>query len=308
MAGTFVIHGTTIFALGTGWTLASGTTYNTDGTVATRTLDSFAGSILQLDGIDVGGIENIPVGFKVTSATWGFKAFNNPLVGGMPASRVSVGSDGSDNQAASGAGSNTYFNSYPGTITIIELFTDELHAEFDVTGNNKKVQVILGDNITDSNFLIGGAYTIVNFSFTVDPDPAKIGDTITITASASLDEVDNIHILYIDPTTGEATESVVPATDFLTQTATEITFLLSSSLIPTDFSGDIVILGDGNGTQFSGTIALGVLTIFIENGSGLYRLIEGQTHDTVYLSSATGDQTTDVAFPDPFFQTGYIGG
>ena len=308
MAGTFRIHHTTIFALGPGWTLASGTTYNTDATVATRTLDSFAGDTLELDGIDVGGINDVPPGFKVLSATWGFKAFNNPLVGGMPASRVSTGSDGSDNQAASGSGGNTYFNSYPGTITAIELFTDELHAEFDVTGNNKKVQVILGDNISDANFLIGGAYDIVNFSFTVDPQPAVLGDTITVGATDALDEVDEIHITYIDPVSGEVVDTTVPQSAFLTQTPTEITFILSSAYVPSDFAGDVMLWGVGNGTQFSGTIALGVLAILIENGSGLYRLVARKTNDTVYISSATGDDTQDVAFPDPFFQTGYVGG
>lgn len=300
----FRIHNVSVFAFGPGWVNTSGDIWQTNNSIATRSFDCFAGDTLELGGIDVGGINDVPPGFRVLTAGWNLHADNSPFVAGMPVARVSTGSDASDNHIAGALGD--FANNYPGTITAIELFTDELHAEFDVTGPDTRVAAYVGNSA--SAFAPSGTYDIVNFSFTVDPASAVIGDTITIGATDSLDEVDNLHITWIDPVSGEVQETIIPAASFVTQTPTSITFILSSAYIPSDFAGDVMIWGDGNGVQFSGTIALGVLAILIADGSGIYRIIDGQTHDTVYISAASGDDTENVAIPDPFFRTGFLGG
>lgn len=63
----------------------------------------------------------------------------------------------------------------------------------------------------------------------------------------------------------------------------------------------------GDGTQFSGWVALSPLTITLVDASGIYRLVPGKTNDTLYDQIAPLS-TNDVKIPNPYFRTGFIGG
>ncbi len=68
----------------------------------------------------------------------------------------------------------------------------------------------------------------------------------------------------------------------------------------------ITIIAVGDGTQFSGTVALGILTITIANGAGIYVITSGKTADTFYTNSAVNNTTADTKILDPFIKTGFI--
>lgn len=57
------------------------------------------------------------------------------------------------------------------------------------------------------------------------------------------------------------------------------------------------------GINFGGAVSDDI--IFSSNPSGIYTLVEGKTHDTLY-ERLTGVTSVDVKIPDPFIKTGFI--
>jgi hypothetical protein len=68
----------------------------------------------------------------------------------------------------------------------------------------------------------------------------------------------------------------------------------------------IPIVLSGTPTEFSGTVALGLFTITIVNGAGIYVITPGNTADTLYVNSPINNTTAQVKFPDPFIKTAFI--
>lgn len=73
---------------------------------------------------------------------------------------------------------------------------------------------------------------------------------------------------------------------------------------PPDETPMIIILANPRG-GFEGSVPLGTFTILVANASGIYRLVDGKTNDTLYHSSRDGT-TYDVKFPNPFGKTGFF--
>lgn len=63
----------------------------------------------------------------------------------------------------------------------------------------------------------------------------------------------------------------------------------------------------GDGTQFSGWVALTPLTLTLVDASGVYKLVKDKTNDTLYNQIAP-ISTSNVKIPNPFIKTGFIGG
>lgn len=120
----------------------------------------------------------------------------------------------------------------------------------------------------------------------ISPDPATDDDTITLDGTG-LDNIPNITVNF-------GSQTGVACT-ILTQSATQITLQLPNMGI-----------FEGTATLFNGAVALGTLTIYVATGSGIYRIVVNKRNDTQY-DRATGS-TTDVAIPEPFGETGFIGG
>lgn len=137
------------------------------------------------------------------------------------------------------------------------------------------------------------------FQFTIDPPTLSNVDRgqEVIIESDPLDP----DALQLDQLTLELDGIPITPT---TQTANLLIFY-----IPLDFpnEGDMELVAIGNGTQFSGSIALAAYTILVTNGSGIYVLSLGKTNDTLYSSERDGT-TVDVKIPDPFAKTGFVGG
>lgn len=118
-----------------------------------------------------------------------------------------------------------------------------------------------------------------------------------------LNVVTSIEMLYTD-IDGDIHEITIPASEFLTQTSTKILFTIEDACEFVLQAINVNIVG----TNFSGTVELGPDTVIIANGSGIYRLVSNQTHDTVYVDSTVDNVTAEIKIPDPSFKTGHIDG
>lgn len=97
---------------------------------------------------------------------------------------------------------------------------------------------------------------------------------------------------------------ITPKSEFLTQTTTEITFILPD---PCRFFDEPISV-TFTGIQFSGSVPLGILSILYANASGMYKITVNKTNDTIYGDSSISPETHDVKIPNPFAKTGYVGG
>ncbi|MET0785163.1 MAG: hypothetical protein ABWY25_00455 [Paenisporosarcina sp.] len=67
----------------------------------------------------------------------------------------------------------------------------------------------------------------------------------------------------------------------------------------------VIVICDPRGTKFYGSVPLGTLNILVARASGIYRLVDGKTNDTLYATARDGT-TYDVAIPTPFGKTGFF--
>lgn len=120
----------------------------------------------------------------------------------------------------------------------------------------------------------------------IQPNPAENETAVTITGSGFTG--------LTDFTIEDGNGTVYPFTP-TSLSDTEIVFTLPDT---GTYMGTVTI--------FSGSIELGTLTIYIATGSGIYRIVKNKRNDTQY-DRETG-LTTNVAIPEPFGETGFIGG
>lgn len=132
---------------------------------------------------------------------------------------------------------------------------------------------------------------------------SRTGLTILVhSTTTDLTTINAIDITYTG-SDGMGYEIVVPSSEFLTQTATDITFTLPNTC---SFFVTLIVLTLA-GLTFSGTVALGTLSVLLANASGIYILVQGKTNDTLYIANGALPDTHNVAIPTPKFKTGFIG-
>lgn len=140
------------------------------------------------------------------------------------------------------------------------------------------------------NFLeISGNYNIESFSITL-PTSASPGDEVTLTGTG-LDTITQLEVQF------GTSKIKIPAGSFITHSATTIVFVMPFGFA--GFTGTIYLLADG--------ILLGNITLTSVNNSGIYRIISSQRHDVLYNEARDGT-TKNVSIPNPFADTGFIGG
>lgn len=175
-----------------------------------------------------------------------------------------------------------------------------------ITGKSSRLrqvasmEIVTRDGVPLTGYHISGTGTAFAFSWDMpqDGEDAAVGETITITSdfdTAPLTSMDLSHITLSWPC-----GIIVP----IIQTPTLLTFLVPESC---DGDGAQTLTATGDGTQFSGSVPLGVLTILLTNASGIYSLVPGKRNDTYYSSHRDGT-TVDIKIPNPTARTGFIGG
>lgn len=155
---------------------------------------------------------------------------------------------------------------------------------------------------------------IDNIYTTADPDAT--GPALATTCGdGSGSGITEIILSWNDPTTGEFDYIIISDSDFIDWTCINITFILPDSLPP-----DVPITVSpkspgfppikppkGTGTQFSGSVKLGILQILGATASGIYKIVPDKRSDTVYIDSPASDETIEMAIPYPHGKTFFVG-
>lgn len=153
------------------------------------------------------------------------------------------------------------------------------------------VDVIIDDGLGNTAELSECYTYFAELTITKSGDTAPITVTIESPPPLDLTHTDDTTIVYIDVT---GTPQNIPI-DNIEETETSIVFIIPSLLpYPLFPQGvfvplDIYVVGDG--TQFSGSILLGTLNVYIADSSGIYILDTDQTSDLLYLRFG---YTTDI--------------
>lgn len=247
------------------------------------------GSVITLSGLGSFFISAAPAGLQLTTNIRGFVDSGSTL--------------GSPTWTSEIAGQSIGNSFGPITIPDFYSFTLAWAGLIRVNGSTVVFPDQIDVNVVQSQ--ITGNYIIVLSSATMTPaTPVKIGDTIHIHASSKLDGVTEVNLQYLDSNLAIQTVTVLAA-DFVTQTATDITFLIPDDFA--SFSGTAYVSVVGNGIQFSGSVWLGPLTIYFADHSGIYVLTAAQHHDILYEDHAgVGPETVNVKIPNPFYKTAYL--
>jgi len=155
--------------------------------------------------------------------------------------------------------------------------------------------------------------------FSSSRNPSGTGPDLKGDFSSGGDSGDGISSIIFSWTdsNGASQSSTVSSSDFEDWTFYFFWFYLPDDL-PTDTTITVTatstkfpaipVSGGGTGTQFSGSVTLGTLTVLGTKASGIYRLVADKTADTLYINSPVDNTTANFAIPDPFGKTGFIGG
>lgn len=150
----------------------------------------------------------------------------------------------------------------------------------------------------------------INWNTPQPDDPVQPGSLITLTSGddsivpdidVDMDLITTIDILipdYLNP----GTFITVPVLTWIPINPHLLTFIMPDwgGLSPT------VIRVQITSTQFSGSVARQLYTIFLVSASGIYELVPGKASDTLYIEAEPGE-TIDVKIPNPFGRTGFFG-
>lgn len=236
----------------------------------------FLGSSIYLDGAVIPiAFNSLPPGFTLSDATISFDV------------SAAVATSGSIHFYAQGAsGNNGPEDTQNYTYDMGAFPTPTM---LDVVNNGCGIRIVA--NVTSfgvsehaaltaiRNLRVIGNYTTDAFQWTLNSptNGASIGDEITITSTnGGLDEIDTITLTA----NGITIEVILEI-----QTPDLIMFFMPSGF--GNFSVESPIIVDvvatvNNGTQFSGSVTLGTLSLLFVDASGIYVLIKDKRTDTLY--------------------------
>lgn len=134
----------------------------------------------------------------------------------------------------------------------------------------------------------------------LDTIEAKKGEKVSISSeNGDLSEVESITI-----TSPSGKIYIIPKIDFWYISPYQIIFYNPAN---EDGEAPIFINGPRIGTEFSGSVSLGTLTVIFEDTSGIYKIVRGKPTDTLYNPDRTGEVIV-TKIPDPYAATGFIDG
>jgi hypothetical protein len=259
-------------------------------------------AIISLDGNPAISFNSLPSGFTPSSAIMSFMT-----------TLLSTGNETIFLQLDSNTESSGFAVANQGSVAISLQYNFGFPQPsiLDILANGFGVRLAVA-NINDtaqiSNFQITGNYNLLSYSWTLPVTTGvKAGDLFTINgdpnSTVKLDSIVQVIIKYID-SSGKIHNNTVSFQDFVFQSQIQIQFWFPQfGNIANGTTVDIFLVG--NGTQFSGSVLLGSVTIIFADSSGIYQLIPGKRTDTIYDRSLQG-ATKDVNIPDPFIKTALI--
>jgi len=139
----------------------------------------------------------------------------------------------------------------------------------------------------------------ISNDFTLDTTEAAKGDKVSISSiQGGLEDVEEIQV-----TIGGKTFKI-PKIDWWFASPNQIIYYNPAN---EDGEATILLIGPKLGTQFSGSVSLGTMTILFEDTSGIYRIVKGKPTDTLYDPDRSG-AVIIVKIPDPYAATGFVDG
>lgn len=264
-------------------------------------------------------IFSIPAGFNITAAT--FSAHTSSFGGQtqISVSGVTLLTINPDN--------GTDINVALPNLDLIAVFNDFYVVQMtSVAGWNPPIVGALeGINNKVGGIAVNGTYNIIGTSWQLSnlthpnypPGVFNPGDTAQLTASGV--DLTTVTSVTLTPRGGNPIvitsfilqetlllQWQIPCPDGTTPfTCPNDSSMLCCPVYP--YAYPFNSLATIQGTSFSGSIVLGNLIIWIANPSGMYQIVPGKTHDTVYLDSGSQEgETGNVAIPNPFIETGFI--
>jgi len=286
--------------------------------------------VVILDGTDVVSYETLPAGFKITSVRISFPAsfsasgYNGGIPGGATVDiNFQVNSGRFNKQflySASGDGTTALGFSGP---LVYDWEMVDLPTMLDVLGSTLQFDVNIvftsgtpaGITLSAicSGFVFEGTYEIQSFSWTLEvpEDPVTPGTTTVHISSEDGDNgpalnftnITSYDMQYVD-STGNAVIIPVPSGNVSNSSSSGVDILLPD-VTPGDEPVIIIIVANGDGTQFSGSIILGqLITIFFTDGSGIYQLVKDKRNDTLYLNDS--GEIFDFKIPNPLAKLSFI--
>jgi hypothetical protein len=256
---------------------------------------------INIDGTDY-IINDLPSGFTILTARYFHRIIDQNLSTYSIDINCSAGINETNVTAIQG------IDSYP--ILVLTLLNIIGLNTFTHTFTVEDLAIIIQSGVGDvSQPYIEGIYTTLIWTIT-SSGPYGPGSHVIVT-SPLINGLDFVHISsialqYVDSNGNTKTLYInMNNGDVITRTTTQLEFIIPDYIPDApSLTFDLSVVGDG--TQFSGSISLGTLSILYSNGSGLYRIVKNKTSDTIY--DRTNPPTAEIAIPNPFAETGYIGG
>lgn len=282
---------------------------------------------IELDGVPGIHANDLPVGFNITSLNLSVDLFdihNGIAEGGNNCfSKFKILYDGAVRYDNINAVTNHNFLqavSLAG-VTILTLFGGHWIFETSFSANNSALTGCGALSYSSAfakiaRFILTGTYNIIQsqFSFALQNPtiPVTVGDPIKIDSpNGGLQDVTQVQLSYLDPTgvqktlildftTGNIIDqngSTISGSNFtIAQQPDKLYFYLPSVL--GTFSGSLLVTLIGAGTQFSGSVLVGILSVLFEDASGIYRLVDNQTDDILYFRVGFTTDIKQIMLPD----------
>jgi len=123
-------------------------------------------------------------------------------------------------------------------------------------------------------------YTAGSFSWTFSDSGTlkQVGDVIEIHNMIGFGLI--AEVTFIFTVLGVVTTVKVKKSEFIFQSTSVVQLRIPFGL--KDFEGTVEVDAVGDGVTFSGSVPLGTLNIFFENGSGIYTIVKNKITDTIY--------------------------
>lgn len=254
-----------------------------------------------------------PLGFLATALqiVWFGTAEDDPFYGGIPQLRMKYNGQAIrtiNNPALNNVTTTTTptaiipLDAYQGLVSVLGNFglaVDMIDSA--VASNGCGVFNVVSCDVIIRQFYVQGDYILWSSGLGFSPTEVARRDltsqVFTLTDSENkLMQISNLFVTYVD----EEIQANIPIT-IISQTAGIITFTLPDGIPAVT---RLIIVADG--TEFDGTTNVGVINVIRVDGSGLYKLVDGQTHDKVYNRDGDPVVIDDVKIPDPFGRTGFF--
>ena len=100
---------------------------------------------------------------------------------------------------------------------------------------------------------------------------------------------------------------IIPRDLILTFTPYQFKFIMPNNLYIPYGGRRLMLTGNSNSLFYIGEYPMQNFNIQLEDGSGLYKLVENQVYDTYYDRSVSPIDTIDLKIPDPYVKTAFFG-